>query len=152
GLPAERVHTVYYGIDPDSFIPASDPERRAALTRIGLSADRPWLLFVGALGDRREGFDTLFQSWAMLCRDPNWDANLLVAGIGAELADWQRRVHVEGLAQRIRFLGFRSDVPELLRACDALVSPTRYEAYGLVVHEALCAGVPALVSAASGVA
>ncbi|HEY8945242.1 MAG TPA: glycosyltransferase, partial [Polyangiaceae bacterium] len=54
--------------------------------------------------------------------------------------------------ERIRFLGFRSDVPDLLAACDALVAPTRYEAYGLGVQEALCTGLPALVSADAGVA
>jgi glycosyltransferase involved in cell wall biosynthesis len=35
---------------------------------------------------------------------------------------------------------------------DCLVAPTRYEAYGLGVHEALCCGLPALVSATAGVA
>jgi glycosyltransferase involved in cell wall biosynthesis len=39
-----------------------------------------------------------------------------------------------------------------LAACDLLVSPTRYEAYGLNVQEALCCGLPALVSASAGVA
>jgi glycosyltransferase involved in cell wall biosynthesis len=49
-------------------------------------------------------------------------------------------------------LGFRDDVPRLMRAADALVSPTRYEAYGLGVHEALCCGLPAILSADAGVA
>jgi glycosyltransferase involved in cell wall biosynthesis len=52
----------------------------------------------------------------------------------------------------IRFLGHRNDVADLLRAADLLVSPTRYEAYGLAVHEAVCCGTPAIVSADAGVA
>ena len=56
------------------------------------------------------------------------------------------------MAARVKFLGFRQDVPALLAACDALVHPARYEAYGLSVQEALCRGLPALVSAAAGVA
>ncbi|MDK2408772.1 glycosyltransferase [Aphanizomenon sp. PH219] len=51
----------------------------------------------------------------------------------------------------INFLGFRADVPNLLRAADCLVAPTRYEAYDLGVHEALCCGLPAIVSADAGV-
>ena len=65
---------------------------------------------------------------------------------------WQRRAVEAGIGSRIHFLGFRSDVPDLLRSADCLVAPTRYEAYGLGVHEALCCGLPALVSATSGVA
>ncbi len=114
--------------------------------------DRPQVAFVGALGDRRKGFDTLFDAWSRLCRDATWDCDLLVVGRGAELPAWQQRAETEGMRARIRFLGFRSDVPELLAACDALVAPTRYEAYGLGVQEALCVGLPALVSAAAGVA
>ncbi len=49
------------------------------------------------------------------------------------------------------FLGMVEDVPALLRDVDLLVSPVRYEAYGLAVQEALVAGVPALVSANAGI-
>ncbi len=52
----------------------------------------------------------------------------------------------------VEFLGFRDDVPKLLQAADALIAPTRYEAYGLGVHEAVCCGLPSIVSASSGVA
>jgi glycosyltransferase involved in cell wall biosynthesis len=65
---------------------------------------------------------------------------------------WQQRTAQAGLESRIPFLGFRSDVPDILRAADCLVAPTRYEAYGLGVHEALCCGLPAIVSADAGVA
>ena len=43
------------------------------------------------------------------------------------------------------------DVAELLAAADLLVSPVRYESYGLNVHEAVCRGVPVLVSRRAGV-
>ena len=48
-------------------------------------------------------------------------------------------------------LGYRNDVANLLAASDLLVSPTRYEPYGLNVHEALCRGIPAIVTRATGV-
>lgn len=93
-----------------------------------------------------------FLAWEKLCAYPDWDADLVVIGCGAELPVWQRRASEAGIASRIHFLGFRSDVPDLLRGADCLVAPTRYEAYGLGVHEALCCGLPALVSATAGVA
>lgn len=150
GLPAEKVHTVYYGIDPEQFRPASAAERAGARAQLGWDDQRPTLAFVGALGDLRKGFDTLLGAWRCLARDPGWDARLVVVGAGAALGHW-RQVAL-GLERSITFLGFRADVPMVLRACDALVSPARYEAYGLNVHEALCCGLPAFVTQSAGVA
>lgn len=151
GVEPTRIRTVYLGIDPLQFAPA-DAERRArSRALLGLDA-RPKLAFIGGLGDRRKGFDTLYAAWAELCARPSWDCDLLVVGRGVDLKRWRARARRDGLDTRIAFLGFRSDVPDILAACDALVAPTRYEPYGLGVHEALCCGLPSIVSADSGVA
>ncbi|HEU0051934.1 MAG TPA: glycosyltransferase family 4 protein, partial [Longimicrobium sp.] len=152
GAPPERVHVVYYGTDPARFRPVEDNERDRARAALHLSGDEPTLAFVGALGDRRKGFDILFAAFAALCGDVNWDARLLVVGTGGELERWKRLAAERGLGDRVRFLGFQPEVRKVLAACDALVSPTRYEAYGLAVHEALCMGLPAVVSRDAGVA
>lgn len=152
GAEPERVHTVYYGVDPERFRPPSADERERARAAPGIEGDRPALAFIGALGDRRKGFDTLFAALASLSTEPSWDAVLFVIGSGGELERWKARAEKAGMADRVRFLGFRPDVREVLFACDALVSPTRYEAYGLAVHEALCLGLPAIVSRGAGVA
>ncbi len=151
-IPEQRLHRVYYGIDPQIFYPATLRERTELRHKFGWSAQKVIVVFIGALGDRRKGFDTLFSAWQQLCSSPDWDADLVAIGVGAELSVWQRRAVEAGISSRIHFLGFRSDVPDLLRSADCLVAPTRYEAYGLGVHEALCCGLPALVSATSGVA
>jgi glycosyltransferase involved in cell wall biosynthesis len=151
GIDGSLIRIVYYGIDAERFSPPSEERRRELRIQLGLP-DRPQVAFVGALGDQRKGFDTVFAAWSSLCKDPDWEADLIVVGRGAELPLWQRRARDAGMGKRIRFLGFRSDVPDLLAACDALVAPTRYEAYGLGVQEALCSGIPAIVSAGAGVA
>jgi glycosyltransferase involved in cell wall biosynthesis len=148
----ERIKTIYYGIDPTIFYPASVEERTQLRYHLNWVQNKPIIVFIGALGDRRKGFDTLFTAWQQLCANPTWDADLVVIGRGAELPLWQQRTAQVDLESRIQFLGFRSDVPDILRAADCLVSPTRYEAYGLGVHEALCCGLPAIVSADAGVA
>ena len=150
-LRPERAHTVYYGNDPEEFRPPDAAERAAARARLGWTDDRPALAFVGALGDLRKGFDTLYDAWRRVSREPGWDGRLVVAGAGRSLAGWKARAAAEG-ERAIEFLGFRQDVPAVLRACDGLVSPTRYEAYGLNVQEALACGLPALVSRSAGVA
>ena len=81
----------------------------------------------------------------------SWDGQLIVAGAGAELPIWRQRAADAGIASRIEFLGFREDVPDLMRAIDLHVSPTRYEPYSLVTQEALCCGSPAFVSRIAGI-
>jgi glycosyltransferase involved in cell wall biosynthesis len=109
------------------------------------------LVFVGALGDRRKGFDTLFSAWQKLCASKAWSAQLTVIGTGAELPAWKARASAAGLSSRINFMGFCKDLPAVMAASDALISPTRYEGYGLAIQEAVCCGLPAIVSRAAPV-
>jgi glycosyltransferase involved in cell wall biosynthesis len=151
GVPAARTTVIYYGIDAKSFGVAADDERREARHALGFSAERPVALFIGALGDRRKGLDVLFDAWRTLASSGAWDADLVVVGAGVEQASWVARARQAGV-RGIRVLGFRTDVVRLLAAADVLVHPARYEAYGLSVHEAICRGVPAIVTATAGVA
>lgn len=151
-LDAGRVRTVYLGTDDDwrAVTPRCRAEARASL---GQPPDRALVIFVGAMGyDLRKGFDTLWRAWRELCRDPQWDAGLIVAGGGRRLGDWRQAVSEAGLGERVQILGFSAQVPELIAAADLLVSPVRYEPYGLNVQEALVCGVPAMVSSSAGVA
>jgi glycosyltransferase involved in cell wall biosynthesis len=152
GVAAERIHTVYLGTD--STWKELTPRRRdAGRAWLGVSPARPLVAFVGALGhDSRKGFDTLWRAWIDLCGLAEWDADLVVAGKGRALQDWRREADKSGLAGRIRFLGFSERISDVLASSDLLVSPARYESYGLNVQEALCCGVPAIVSASAGVA
>ena len=152
GVSADRIRVIYYGIDASEFRPPQDGERRLTRADLGWPTDRPVFLFIGGLGDRRKGFDTLFRAWEIVSRDSRSSPLLAVIGRGALLPEWRRRVTSANLDHGVTFLGFRNDVPRLIRAADALVAPTRYEAYGLGVHEALCCGLPAIVSADAGVA
>ena len=151
GVPEQAIRTVYYGIDNERFQPCTDAERVSARAALGLTAEVV-VAFVGALGDRRKGFDTVFNAWQRLQADRTWDAELVVVGVGAELPAWKQRAAENGWGASVRFLGFRDDVQRILAASDALIAPTRYEAYGLGVHEALCCGVPAFVTRTAGVA
>jgi glycosyltransferase involved in cell wall biosynthesis len=146
GVHPERVVVIYYGSDDRRFGPVTDDARDEARRRLSVRDDQPIVGFVGALGDRRKAFDTVFRAWVSLCRRPDWDARLVVVGAGAELPAWRERAVEAGLR------GFRTDVPDILAGLDAVVHPARYEAYGLSVHEALCRGLPALVCASAGVA
>jgi glycosyltransferase involved in cell wall biosynthesis len=146
-----HVRTIYYGIDAERFYRASNEQRRGLRAHLGWD-DRPRMVFIGALSDRRKGFDTLSAAWKRLCQSPTWSAVLVVIGSGSEQNRWKELLSRTSYAESVEFLGFRSDVPDVLRAADGFVAPTRYEAYGLGVHEAICCGLPAIVSSSAGVA
>jgi glycosyltransferase involved in cell wall biosynthesis len=152
GVPPERVHTVYLGSDP-AWGPISPDERAASRNLMQVAESRALAVFVGALGyDDRKGFDVLFRAWEMLCSRPDWDVDLMVAGSGPAAPAWRAKVKQSGLEDRVRLLGFTEQVKSVLAAADLLISPVRYESYGLNVQEAICRGVPAMVSASAGVA
>lgn len=151
-IPDNLIHTVYYGNDPLVFRPASYQEHIAARAKLLWTDNRLVAVFVGALGDRRKGFDVLFDAWTSLCSDSSWDVDLVAIGTGAELEFWREKARQYKLGDRVRLLGFTKNVSCVMAAADALISPTRYEAYGLGVHEALCCGLPAFVTRSAGVA
>lgn len=152
GLKREDVRVVYLGSDEEAAA-VTDAERASARERLSIAAERPLVAFVGGLGhDQRKGLDTLLRAWRNLCARPEWDADLIVAGGGRGLGAVGGQLAREGLEGRVRLLGFTERVGEVLAASDLLVSPARYEAYGLNVHEAVCRGLPALVSARAGIA
>jgi len=152
-VPADRIHVVYYGSDPARFPEVSGEERTTAREELTpTDGHRPFVVFVGSLGDRRKGFDTLYHAWKHLVSETEWDGLLWVVGQGAERHLWEARSRDDGVSDSIRFLGFRTDVPRILAAADVLVHPARYEAYGLGVHEAICRGIPAIVSRSAGIA
>ncbi|HTR61499.1 MAG TPA: glycosyltransferase family 4 protein [Candidatus Binataceae bacterium] len=155
GIPEARVHLVDLGIDAEKFRIPTETERSTAREKLGLADETIGVAFVGGLGDRRKGFDTLYSAWRTLCAAPAWRAKLVVVGAGVELTAWIARARADGLADRISFLGFNSRqdfVVEVLRGCDVMVAPTRYEGYGLAIKEAVCTGLPTIVTRTTPIA
>jgi glycosyltransferase involved in cell wall biosynthesis len=151
-VDARRVHTIYLGAESE-WGAVTREEKAASRKSLAIPEGRPIAVFIGSIGhDRRKGFDVLLEAWRRLCADPQWDVDLLVAGSGSALGMCREQVSQWKLEHRIRILGFSDRVRDLLAAADLLVSPVRYEAYGLNVQEAICRGVPAIVSSSAGVA
>jgi glycosyltransferase involved in cell wall biosynthesis len=154
GIDEKRIKVVYYGTDHENLYAVREEEKPRLRRALGWKANsHSRAIFVGALSDDRKGFDLLMEAWRELCADSTWDVDLVVVGRGSGIPYWRHHLASTPLLQdRVTFMGFRQDVARFLRASDVLIAPTRYEAYGLAVHEALCCGIPALVSSEAGVA
>ena len=79
---------------------------------------------------------------------------LVFAGEGHQREELQAEAAKRGLQQRVKFLGFinQSQLPALYAAADVLVLPSSYDAFGVVVNEAMCCGCPVIVSDQVGAA
>ena len=144
--PSGSIRSITAPTRPDS---APRPRTSASAARpAGMARRPPHAGLRGRPGRPPQGARHPARRLATPPPDPRWDARLAVVGTGSNLGLLKTQAAPMGGA--VEFLGFRADVPEILRGCDALVSPSRYEAYGLNVHEALCCGLPALVVARGG--
>ena len=151
GIRRDRVRTVYLGSDP-AWGEVAAQERAVARAALALDAEVPVVVFVGALGaDINKGYDVLWAAWKLVSAEPGWDATLIVAGGGWRAAKWRTEAAASAAGRGVRLLGFSTDVRSVLAAGDLLVSPVRYEAYGLNVHEALCRGLAVMVTRTAGI-
>ena len=94
----------------------------------------------------RKNYQTLIQAFSKMKND----SVLLICGTGAqeeELKDLVRRL---GAEDRIRFMGFRRDVYEILKMSDVFVFPSRQEGLPVALMEAMAAGLPCVASRVRG--
>lgn len=150
GIPAERITVVERGRDP-ARLGAPDPERRArARAGLALEPDARLVLNVGRQ-DFQKGQRYLLEAFEVIA-DSHRDVVLGVVGrpghATSELEAARRR---SGFPDRIRFLGPRDDVPELLTAADLFVSASLYEGLPGAIVEAMALGVPVVASDIPGV-
>lgn len=77
--------------------------------------------------------------------DPIW-AELVIAGGGPKFDALQELARRENIAHKVRFLGIRKDIPDLLSSADIFISPSRSEGLPVAVIEAMAAGRPVIAT------
>ena len=137
---------VYYGVDLKKF---SSPRRTPAETRaaIGVRDDAKMILFGGRMTEYKNPKFVVDVLAEVVAKIPN--AVAVFAGVGPE--EERVRLHAAdtGLADRVRVLGWRDDLPELMLAADLLLWPGQEvpkEGLGLGIVEAQAAGLPIIMS------
>jgi glycosyltransferase involved in cell wall biosynthesis len=151
GIPAEKLTTIYNGIDLSRFVP---DDRRAAEIRaeLGLSPQQPAVgLFgqmlphkghhslIGAMGHLAGSHPSLRCFFVGALENPPYQAEL------------QARIEREGLGARFTFTGWRQDVPHVIRAMDiVVVATTTPEPAALALLEAMAMGRPVVATRTGG--
>jgi len=141
----DRVHVVLNGVDLERFGPgAPDPSLRRAL---GLPPSGPVVGYVGRL-ERGKGPDVLLAA-AEILRPRRPDVSFLFVGDGPLARELAARASRGGLAAV--FVGRRPDLAPVLRQCAALAVPSRQEAFGRVLVEAMASQVPVVAARVGGI-
>jgi UDP-glucose:(heptosyl)LPS alpha-1,3-glucosyltransferase len=149
GLPEDRLHVIYNGVDLEFFHPGlRDIHRTRVRAELGIAEETPVILFVGS-GFERKGIPVLLRALAQMQRE---DAVLLVVGRDSRKQKMKGLAANLGVAHRVVFLGGQKDVRSHLGAADMFCLPTLYDPMPNAAMEALACGLPVITSTTCGAA
>jgi len=142
-LPAEKVHLVPNGVDPDRWLtPTSTP-----------SSERAPLVVAWGRIQYEKGFQVLARAINEL-RQRVPGIRCVIAGRGSYLPELQTQIDMEGVSDIVQLAGFvpDSELHELLQQASCVVIPSLYEPFGIVALEGMAAGAPTIVASTGGLA
>jgi glycosyltransferase involved in cell wall biosynthesis len=148
GVADGRIFDVPYTVDNARFIAESSvsQDRRNEIRQsFGIPSGVPVVLYASKLIGTKRPQDLL--AAAARLRDAGHDCRLLVVGSGEMDAELRGLAAALGL-DNVVFAGFvnQAELPAVLASADVFVLPSDYEPWGLIVNEAMCAGLPVVLS------
>ncbi len=153
-FPGVRVEVLYLPVDPPD-VATADPSVRRAVRAELRTAEADVVILQACRLERWKGHGVLVESLGRLRSEPGWSCWIAggpqKGGEAEYLAELRTRAGKLGIADRVRFLGQRSDVPRLLAGADVVCQPnTGPEPFGIAFVEALYAGRPVVTTAVGG--
>jgi glycosyltransferase involved in cell wall biosynthesis len=142
GLPEAKVRIIPNGIDVDRF--HVRPPDEGLRKKLGLAAGAPIAGIVARL--RSEKNIEMFLDVASKVRAESTEAKFLVVGDGPDRAALEEKSKQMGLTNCVRFLGNRSDIPELLSLIDVFLLTSHNEASPVSIREAFALGKPVVAT------
>jgi len=145
GVPEDRLERIYSGV-ADEPPPAVDPAD--VRVEIGFPPDAKLALFAGRLAPQKRVGDLL--KVLDLLQHVQPDLRTAIVGEGPMRRELEKLAGQYDLAEKVRFLGHRDDVPRLMAAADVVALTSEYEGLPNVVLEAMMLGKPVVATAAPG--
>ncbi len=147
GLPPRKVIVIRNGSDLGRFDPSARPPA-GLRSGLGLDENDPVLLVLARL-EPQKGHGVLLDAMPAILREfPR--ARLICVGEGILRAALEEQATRLGLAESVRFVGYRANVGDWLALADLTVLPSFYEGLPLVAIESLAAGKPVVATAVDG--
>ncbi|WP_423594993.1 glycosyltransferase family 4 protein [Roseateles sp. MS654] len=146
GVPGDRLAVLPNGVDVDTYAPAA-PEQRQVLRQSAFGIGAPDHVLVGMVGRLwLQKNPQCFVRAAIQVAAQRDNVSFFMIGDGEFRGELEAAITASGQADRIRILGWRSDVPALLKALDLMVLPSRWEGMPLAILEAMSSGIPVIAS------
>lgn len=150
-VPAEKITVIYNGVDLERFQPAPDSPHRATWRhKWGLADHTPVVAGVGRL-HRQKNFPLFLQVAREVLREVP-QVGFVIAGEGPERRNLEILARDLGIASRVHFLGYVSDMTAFYPAVDLLLMTSLSEGTPLTVLEAMAMGVPVVAAQVDGMA
>ena len=146
GFRASRIHVIQNGIDIGRYQPSGDPA--ALKTSLGLDPGRRYVACIARFHPVKD-HHTLLRAFKVVAAAVP-DVDLLLVGDGQLRRDLEAEVQTLQLDGRVRFLGVRDDVPEILQASEIFTLTSVSEAASITLLEAMAAARPVVVTAVGG--
>ena len=146
GFPLKKIEVIANGVDSDLFRLRDD--RRAIRDELGLGADDIVLGTVGRLVPVKNQ-EFLIRSFARLVGDGS-RAKLVVAGDGPLRGELESEAEKQGCLASVRFLGRRSDIPDVMAALDIFALTSVSEGMSNTILEAMGSGLPVVATDVGG--
>jgi glycosyltransferase involved in cell wall biosynthesis len=143
-LPAQKIAVIANGVDAERYQTAA----AADTTQFGIPAGAPIVLFVGRL-DAQKGPLDLLHALRLLSARHN-DVHALFVGEGPLREEMEAAIRASEFQQRVHLIGWRNDVPELMKAASCLVLPSYWEGMPNVILEAMASGLPVIATEVEG--
>lgn len=137
------------GFNLQPFVASTVRDREAARAALGIASDAHVMTTVGRLTAIKQ--HELFVDAARTLAARDRSAVFLVAGDGERRTEIEALARTAGLADRLRFLGWRRDLPALYAATDVFVLTSRNEGTPVALIEAMASGVPGVSTNVGGV-
>lgn len=146
GLPEERIRVLYNGIHPEQF--EDEPDLVALRADQGIGPEDP-VVGIAARFAPVKDHATLLRAFSHVHRElPR--AKLALAGDGPLRAELEAQAKDLEIADSVRFLGVRRDVPALLKTWDVFSLSSLSEGTSVTLLEAMASGKPAVTTAVGG--
>ena len=144
-LDPDRVTVIERGRDPERLGAPSPERRRRARASLDVADDAEVLVHVGRQ-EPPKGHRYLIEAVGRLAPARPRLVALLAGRTGHATPDVERALERSGVGDRVRFLGHRDDLPEVLAAGDVFVFPSLWEGLGGALIEAMALGLPVVAS------